>query len=236
MTRVPFGTSRLEGAVHPEALLEDGVRIDAGATIGAHAEIGRGTTISEGAVVAEGVAIGRDCFVGARATIEHSLIGDRVIIRPDACIGQERAGQAAASDEPRVGMPAGRVILQDAVEIGADTTIECASGRDTVVGEGTKIDNQVRIAQNVQIGRHVVIGARVGIGEAARLGDFVVIGSQTEIGGEVRIGERAEIAAGSAVHGDVAAGGRWEGIFARAATVSDGKVAAPGPPRRGRND
>jgi UDP-3-O-[3-hydroxymyristoyl] glucosamine N-acyltransferase len=109
----------------------------------------------------------------------------------------------------------GRVIIQDDVEIGANTTIDRGANRDTVIGEGTKIDNQVQVGHNVEIGRHCVIVAQVGISGSARIGDFVAIGGQTGVNGHVHIGDRAQIAAVSVVHGDVPPGARWGGTPAR---------------------
>ena len=109
----------------------------------------------------------------------------------------------------------GRVIIQDDVEIGANTTIDRGANRDTVVGEGTKIDNQVQIAHNVEIGRHCIIVAQVGISGSVRLGDFVAIGGQSGVNGHVRIGDGAQIAAVSVVHDDVPPGARWGGVPAR---------------------
>jgi UDP-3-O-[3-hydroxymyristoyl] glucosamine N-acyltransferase len=109
----------------------------------------------------------------------------------------------------------GRVIIQDDVEIGANTTIDRGANRDTVVGEGTKIDNQVQIAHNVEIGRHCIIVAQVGISGSVRIGDFVAIGGQSGVNGHVRIGDGAQIAAVSTVHDDVPPGARWGGTPAR---------------------
>ena len=89
----------------------------------------------------------------------------------------------------------GRVIIQDDVEIGANTTIDRGANRDTVIGEGTKIDNQVQIGHNVEIGRHCIIVAQVGIAGSARIGDFVAIGGQSGVNGHVQIGDGAQIAA-----------------------------------------
>jgi UDP-3-O-[3-hydroxymyristoyl] glucosamine N-acyltransferase len=209
------GAAGSRGLVHPDALLEDGVRVEPGAVIGARAEVGRGTVIAAGAVVAEGVAVGRDCFIGSGATLQHALIGNRVLIHPGVRIGQDGFGFAlGASGHAKVAQ-IGRVIVQDDVEIGANTTIDRGANRDTVIGEGTKIDNQVQIAHNVEIGRHCVIVAQVGISGSARLGDFVAIGGQTGVNGHVSIGDGAQIAAVSVVHGDVPAGARWGGVPAR---------------------
>ena len=201
--------------IHPDAILEADVRVEPGAVVGARAEIGRGTVIAAGAVVAEAVAIGRDCHVGPQATIQHALVGDRVIVHAGVRIGQDGFGFAMGPRGHMKVAQIGRVIVQDDVEIGANTTIDRGANRDTVIGEGTKIDNQVQIGHNVEIGRHCVIVAQVGISGSARLGDFVAIGGQTGINGHVSIGDGAQIAAVSVVHGDVPAGARWGGVPAR---------------------
>jgi UDP-3-O-[3-hydroxymyristoyl] glucosamine N-acyltransferase len=204
-----------QGTIHPEAALEDGVRVEPGAVVGARAEIGRGTVIAAGAVVGEGVAIGRDCYIGPQATVQHALIGNRVIVHPGVRIGQDGFGFAMGPQGHMKVAQIGRVIIQDDVEIGANTTIDRGANRDTVIGEGTKIDNQVQIGHNVKIGRHCVIVAQVGISGSARLGDFVAIGGQSGVNGHVHIGDGAQIAAVSVVHGDVPAGARWGGVPAK---------------------
>jgi UDP-3-O-[3-hydroxymyristoyl] glucosamine N-acyltransferase len=210
-----FGRTAAKGVVHPEAHLEDNVRIEPGGVVGARAEIGRGTIVSAGAIIGEAVAIGRNSFIGAGASIQHALIGDNVIIHPGVRIGQDGFGFVMSAQGHAKVAQIGRVIIQDHVEIGANTTIDRGANRDTVIGEGTKIDNQVQIAHNVEIGRHCVIVAQVGISGSARLGDFVAIGGQTGINGHVRIGDGAQIAAVSVVHGDVPPAARWGGVPAR---------------------
>jgi UDP-3-O-[3-hydroxymyristoyl] glucosamine N-acyltransferase len=201
----------LEGAIHPQASLEDNVRVEPNAVIGARAEIGRGTVVAAGAAIAAGVAVGRDCFIGSNATIQHALIGDRVIIHPGASIGQDGFGFVLGRNRHAKVPQIGRVIIQDDVEIGANTTIDRGANRDTVVGEGSKIDNHVQIGHNVEIGRHCVIVAQVGIAGSSRLGDFVIVGGQAGIAGHVTIGEGALIAAHSGVHGHIPAAARFGG-------------------------
>jgi UDP-3-O-[3-hydroxymyristoyl] glucosamine N-acyltransferase len=104
-----------------------------------------------------------------------------------------------------------RVIIQDDVEIGANVTIDRGSTRDTVIGEGTKIDNLVQIAHNVTIGRHCLIAGQVGISGSARLGDFVMLGGKVGIADHVTIGNGASLGAQSGVMTDVPAGARWLG-------------------------
>jgi UDP-3-O-[3-hydroxymyristoyl] glucosamine N-acyltransferase len=187
------------------------VRVEPGAVIGAGAEIGRGTVIAAGAVVAVRAAIGRDCFVGSHATVQHALIGNRVVIHAGARIGQDGFGFALGVRGHAKVPQIGRVIIQDDVEIGANTTIDRGGNRDTVIGEGTKIDNLVQIGHNAEIGRHCIIVAQVGIAGSTRIGDFVALGGQAGIAGHVDIGDGAQIGAQSGVHGNVPAGARYGG-------------------------
>ncbi|MBP1856694.1 UDP-3-O-(3-hydroxymyristoyl)glucosamine N-acyltransferase [Rhizobium herbae] len=202
--------------VDPSAQIEENVDIEATAVIGAGAHIGAGTRIAAGAVIGPGVRIGRDCTIAVGASILCSLIGDSVIIHPGARIGQDGFGNAPG---PKGGMikivQIGRVILQDRVEIGANTTIDRGAMDDTVVGEGTKIDNLVQLGHNVRIGRHCGIAAQVGIAGSTRIGDGVMIGGAAAINGHITIGDRAQIAAMSGVAANVPAGERYGGIPAR---------------------
>ena len=192
--------------VDASARLEAGVIVDPLAAIGARAEIGTGTVIGAGAAIGAEVRIGRQCAIGPGATILHALIGDRVIIHPGARIGQPASAGFLGGAHLRPGAPqAGRVILQDDVEIGANSTIDRGSVRDTVMGEGTRIGNLVQIAHGVSIGRHCRIGPQAGIASGVTAADFVIIGGQAGIAADVTIGEGAIIAGHSSVNGDVPA-------------------------------
>ncbi len=197
--------------VHPQARLEPGVDVDPGAVVGAGAEIGSGTRIAANVVIGAGVRIGRDCAIGAGASLFHALLGDRVILHPGVRLGQDGFGFALGPKGALKAPQIGRVIVQDDVEIGANTTIDRGFTRDTIVGEGTKIDNLVQIGHNVTIGRHCIIVAQTGIAGSARLDDFVIVGGQTGVAGHLRIGRGAQIAAQSGVMRDVAAGARVGG-------------------------
>ena len=197
--------------VHPSARLESGVTIDPGVVIGPRAEIGTGTVINAGAVIGPRVRIGRDCAIGANASITNSLIGDRVVVHPGCSIGQDGFGYVMGAAGHRKVLQVGRVILQDDVEIGAGTTIDRGANRDTVIGEGTKIDNLVQIGHNVSIGRHCIIVSQCGISGSVVIEDHVILAGQVGLPDNVTIGEGAIVGAQSGVMSDIPAGEKWLG-------------------------
>ena len=203
--------------VHPSARLELGVTIDPAAVIGPRVEIGSGTIIGATAVLGPDVRIGRDCAIGAGATVIHALIGDRVIIHAGVRIGQDGFGYLPGPGGHGKVPQVGRVIVQDGVEIGANSTIDRGSVRDTVIGEGTKIDNLVQIAHNVEIGRHCVLAAYTGISGSCSIGDYVMMGGRVGITDNVTVGQGAMIAAGSGVMSNIPAGEKWGGAPAQPA-------------------
>ena len=202
-------------SVDPTARLEEGVVVEPFAVVGPDVSVGSGTVIGCGAVVAGGCRIGRDCRIGAGVTISHAFLGNRVILHPGVRIGQDGFGYTVGPKGLMKSVQVGRVVVQDDVEIGANTTIDRGAIRDTVIGEGTKIDNQVQIGHNVTVGRHCVIVAQVGISGSSTIGDGVMIGGQSGVNGHVTIGDGAQIAAVSTVGGDVPAGARWGGTPAK---------------------
>jgi UDP-3-O-[3-hydroxymyristoyl] glucosamine N-acyltransferase len=215
-TSVFAATGIAPGAtVHPSARLEAGVTVDPGAVIGPQAEVGSGTLIAANAVIGPAVRIGRDCTVGAGTSVTHSLVGDRVIIHAGCRIGQDGFGFLMGAGGHLKVPQIGRVIIQDDVEIGAGSTIDRGAIRDTLIGEGTKIDNLVQIGHNVVIGRHCVIVAQTGISGSSTLEDFVALGARVGVTNHVTIGEGAQIAAISIVAGDVPPGSRWGGTPAK---------------------
>src|SRR3984957_16596245 len=203
--------------VHPSARLEANVTVDPLAVIGADAEIGAGTVIAAGAVIGPGVRIGRDCAIGAGVTIQHSLIGDRVIVHPGTRIGQDGFGYLPTPQGHQKIPQTRRVIIQDNVEIGANSAIDRGSSRDTIIGEGTKIDNLVQIGHNCLIGRHCIIVAQTGISGSCIVGDYVMMGGQVGIADHFTIGDGATRAAPAGVITDVPAGARYNGCPAQPA-------------------
>lgn len=203
-----------EASVHEDARLEDGVIVDPGAVIGPDAEIGAGTIVCANVVIGPEVRIGRDCSIGPGASVTHALIGDRVIIHAGARIGQDGFGYIPGKGHLKVPQ-LGRVIIQNDVEIGAGTTVDRGGGRDTTIGEGTKIDNLVQVAHNVSIGRNCIIAGHVGLSGSVTLGDGVMLGGKVGIADHRTIGDRAQLIALSGVMHDVPAGERWGGAPAK---------------------
>ena len=201
--------------IHPSAEIAEGVTIEPGAVIGREAVIGAGSTIAAGATVGFRVVLGADCYVGSGATVTHARCGKGVIIHAGARIGQDGFG-FAMSGKGHLKVPQiGCVIIGDNVEIGANTTIDRGSLSDTIIGEGTKIDNQCQIAHNVVIGRHCILVAQTGIAGSSELGDFVVMGARSGVLGHVKIGNGAQIAGMAHVKNDVEPGARMGGTPAR---------------------
>jgi UDP-3-O-[3-hydroxymyristoyl] glucosamine N-acyltransferase len=174
-------------------------------------EIGARCLIGANSVIGQGSVLGDDVRVGPNVSISHALIGARVRLYPGARIGQDGFGFAL---DPRgyVKVPQlGRVVIENDVEIGANTTIDRGAGPDTVVGAGTMIDNLVQIGHNVRIGRGCVLVSQVGISGSTRLGDYVMIGGQGGLVGHLTIGHGAQIAAQAGIMRDVAPGERVMG-------------------------
>ena len=202
-------------AISKDARLEDDVTVGYGVVIGPGAPVGRGTRLGANAVIGPGVAIGRDCDIGANVTIGFALIGDRVTICAGAVLGEPGFG-ATSTSEGLIDIPQlGRVILQDGVTVGANTTIDRGAFDDTVIGENTKIDNLVQIAHNVRVGRNCAIAAHTGISGSVVVGDNVQFGGQAGVADHISIGSGARIAGAAGVMKDVPAGETWGGFPAR---------------------
>ena len=186
-------------ALDPTARLGAGLVLGPGVVIGPKAEIGERSKIGAGSVIGPGVAIGSDCEIGPNVTISHAYLGDRVVVLSGARIGQPGFG-FASSESGHAKIPQlGRVIIQDDAEIGANTTIDRGALGDTVIGEGSKLDNLVQIAHNVHIGRHCVLVAQVGVAGSTVIEDFAMLGGQVGIADHVYIGPGARLAARTAM-------------------------------------
>lgn len=202
----PEGGVSPSATIDPTAEIGKGCAVGPGAVVGARAEIGPETEIGANAVIGSGVVVGKGCRIGANASLSHCLVGDHVRIYPGARIGQDGFG-FAIDPAGHVKVPQlGRVIVEDSVEIGANSCIDRGAGPDTVIGRGTWIDNLVQIGHNVKIGRGCVLVAQCGIAGSTVLEDHAVVAAQGGVAGHLRIGRGARVAAQSGVMRDVPPG------------------------------
>jgi UDP-3-O-[3-hydroxymyristoyl] glucosamine N-acyltransferase len=186
-----------DGAMlHPTARLGENVTIELGAMIGRHAEIGDNCVIGAGAMIGHGVVLGHDCVIGPQATIGYSLLGNRVIVQAGARLGTDGFGFAPGSQHVKIPQ-LGRLIVQSDVEIGANATLDRGAVGDTIIGEGTKIDNLVHIAHNVEIGRHCFLAAHSAVAGSSKIGDYVQMGGFAGVVGHIEVGAHSVIGAHS---------------------------------------
>ena len=208
--------------VHPSAVVESGAEIGEGAYVGANAYVGRNARLGARSIVGEGAFVGNEAGVGDDAWIhpharlmERCTIGRRVVLHAGSTIGSEGFGWAfiegALERIPQVG----NVVLDDDVEIGANTCIDRAQTGSTTIGAGTKIDNLVQIGHNCRIGKHCAIAALTGMAGSTVIGDYVKIAGQVGTRGHMTVGSRVTIAGQSGVWGDVADGAIVSGNPAR---------------------
>lgn len=198
-----------------EAAEDDTVIVEAGVVLGKGVRIGRGTRIGANTVVGPGVQIGRDCRIGSNVTMGFCFLGDRVKIYSGARLGEAGFGAAVSRTGPIDIPQLGRVMIQDDVLVGANSCIDRGAYDDTVIGEGTKIDNLVMIGHNCIIGRNNLMAANTGISGSVTTGDNVIFGGKAGVGDHLKIGEGARVAAGAGVLANVPEGETWSGYPAK---------------------
>ena len=184
-------------------IFERDVVTGSNAVIGAGVEIGRGTVIGANSVIGAGVTIGRNCTIAANVTIDCAHIGNNVTIHSGVRIGTEGFGWLDHGRSNRKIPQLGRVLIQDHVEVGANTTIDRGALGDTMIGENTKIDNLVQIGHNCKIGRGCLIAAMTGLAGTTTLEDGVLMGGNSASSGHLTVG------AGSIVHARGAVTKNW---------------------------
>jgi len=188
------------------AQIGDGCFIGENVVIGENAVVGENCVIEPNVVIAHDCKIGNDCRIGAGAAISYSLIGNNCYIYTGARLGQDGFGFQVMNGRHHRIPQLGRVIVGNDVEIGANTCIDRGALDDTVIGDGSRIDNLVQIAHNDKLGRGCVIVSQVGIAGSCTLGDFVVLGGQVGLADHLNIGSGAQLAAQSGVMRDVEPG------------------------------
>lgn len=203
----PIGIDRLS-AIAADAQIGADVSVGPFVTIGAGAAIGARTVVYPGAVIGPGARIGADCVLHAHVSIrERVTIGDRVVLLDGAVVGSDGFGFARQPDGTHLKIPQhADVVIEDDVEIGANTTIDRPAVGETRIQAGTKIDNLVQIAHGVRVGYRALLAAQVGIAGSTVVEDEVMLGGQVGVTGHVRIGKGAMASAKTGITGNVEPG------------------------------
>lgn len=213
---------RPPAGLHPTAIVGPDVELGDGVGIGPYAVIGEGSVLGAGVVVGAHVVVGEACRIGADSVLHPHVtlypgvvLGARCTIHSGARLGKEGFGYVWTGTEHRRVPQVGGCRLGDDVDVGANVTIDRGSIGDTLVGDGTKIDNLVQLGHNVRVGRHVILVSQVGVAGSCEIGDGAVLGGQVGVSGHLRIGAGARVGAQAGVIGDVPAGATVSGYPAR---------------------
>ncbi|BDS08997.1 UDP-3-O-acylglucosamine N-acyltransferase [Oceaniferula spumae] len=226
--------SKFVPGIHPAAFVAEGVSLNpdkvsvkAGAIIESGVSIGDSTEIGAGVVVCEDVVIGENCVLHANSTVrERCVLGNHVTLQPGAVIGSDGYGYALVDGKHEKIDQVGIVVLEDHVDIGANSTVDRARFGRTVVGEGTKLDNLVQIGHNVRIGKHCLIVAQSGLAGSTHMGDYVTMAAQTGSVGHVKIHDRAVFTARAVASKDMKGDTVYMGMPARPIQEEQKKKAA----------
>jgi UDP-3-O-[3-hydroxymyristoyl] glucosamine N-acyltransferase len=180
-------------AVAADALVGQGVSIGAFVAVGEGARIGDRTIVFPNVTIGPGASVGADCVIHSNVAIrERVTIGDRVILQNGVVIGGDGYGFVRRADGTHEKIPqVATVVIEDDVELGANTTVDRPAVGETRIKAGTKIDNLVQVAHGVTVGRNVLMAAQVGIAGSTEIGDDVVFGGQVGVGGHLSIGRGA---------------------------------------------
>ncbi|MFO0688883.1 MAG: UDP-3-O-(3-hydroxymyristoyl)glucosamine N-acyltransferase [Myxococcota bacterium] len=207
--RPPAGVA-VGAHVDPSAEIDPTAAIEAGARVGPRSRVGAGTVVAANATLASEVVVGRDCWIHSGAVLrERTQVGDRVVLQPGVVLGSEGFGLVADEQGRPVAMAhRGRVVVEDDVEIGANTTVDRATLDETRIRRGAKIDNLVQIAHNCDVGENALIVAQTGLSGGTIVGAGAIVMAQAGTTGHLRIGARAFVGARAGLHHDVADGER----------------------------
>jgi UDP-3-O-[3-hydroxymyristoyl] glucosamine N-acyltransferase len=201
--------------IHPEARIASSARVEPGVVVGKGASIGESVRVGANAVIGPGVQIGIGSTIGANAVVRCALIGDGVRILSGAVVGEAGFGLAVGKSGPALSPHFGRVIMQNGVSLGANSTIDRGLFDDTVIGEASHIDNLCHIGHNCRIGRNFAAAAFLGVSGSSEIGDNVQFGGRVGLKDHIHIGTGARVAAGAGVLTDVPAGETWAGYPAK---------------------
>ncbi len=209
---------RPAAGIHASAIVAASAKVDPSAHVGPLCVIGESATVSSGAVLearchlGAHASVGADCWLKPGVVVsDYCVLGARCRIQSGAVIGSDGFGFEPVNGEIQRIPQVGNVVLEDDVEVGANSTLDRARFSKTVVGRGTKIDNLVQIAHNVRIGRQCLITAQVGIAGSTTLGDHCVLGGQAGVAGHLTLGDRVKLGAQTGLFEDVPADGFMNG-------------------------
>ena len=201
--------------VASDLVLGENTQIKPGVVVKSGVVIGDNSTIDSNTTIGSNVMIGHNTRIGSNCTLQNCILGNNVIIHPGVRIGQDGFGYSFGDGILKKFPHIGRVIIQDSVEIGSNTTIDRGSLNDTTIGEGTKIDNLVQIGHNVTVGQNCAIAGQVGISGSVSIGNNVMIGGQSGVKQHRKIGDNVQIGAGSGVMNSIPSNQRVAGNPAR---------------------
>jgi UDP-3-O-[3-hydroxymyristoyl] glucosamine N-acyltransferase len=210
--------------VHSTAVIGEGARVDGAAigpnvVVGEGAEVGTGTVLHAGVFVGRGTKIGEDCILWPNVVVrEYLIIGDRVIIHPNATIGADGFSYIQRGGRHIRVPQIGTVVIEDDVEIGANTAVDRARSGATIIGRGAKLDNLVQIAHNCEVGEGCLLAGKSGIAGSTTLGKYVVLGGNAVVIDHVKVGDGVQMGAGALVLSDLPEGAQVRGAPARALT------------------
>ena len=214
-----FPEKQFAPGIHPSAVIAESAQVADTATIGPNCVIGEGAAIGEQTVLEANCTVGDHSTLGQAVRLFSNVsvysqckLGDRVRVHAGSVIGSDGYGYVFDQDHHRKILQGGGVVIGNDVEIGANCTIDRGALGDTVIGEGTKIDNLVQIGHNVVIGKHCIIVAQNGIGGSTQIGEYSTLGGQVGVIGHIKIGPKAMIAAQSCVLNDLEGGRQYMGF------------------------
>lgn len=219
--RIFYPELEFEPSIHPTAVIDPTARLAAnGVAVGAHSVIGRNVQIGPGVTIHPNVTVYDDVTIGNGSVIhsgvalrERTVIGERVIVHNNSVIGCDGFGYAKDEERRWLKIPqAGRVIIEDDVEIGAGTTIDRASVGESRIGRGSKIDNLVQIGHSCTVGEDSLLCAQVGLAGSSHIGSRVILAGQAGVAGHLKIGDDVVLTAKSATSHDIPAGKVISGI------------------------
>jgi len=208
-----------KGGIHATAVVAESSEVEGSASIGPYSVIGEGCRIGAYVNLASHVVIGRDCEIGSDSVInpgvvlyDRTVVGERCILHAGVVVGSDGFGYAQDDGRHAKLKHLGRVVIEDDVEIGANSTIDRALLDETRIGAGSKIDNLVQVAHNVRLGKGCLLISQSGIAGSSRLGDGVILAGQAGVSGHKVLGDGVQVAAKSAVFKSVEAGRKVAGI------------------------